>query len=95
MRAGDVMAGWQTFTGDDLTFDTRDSAPVVPKALVVEDSYEPFAHPRPERSWSETVIYEAHLKGLTMRHPACRRPSAGSTRRWPRPSCSTIWCGSA
>ncbi len=69
VRAADVMAGWQSFTGDDLTFDTRDSAPVVPKALVLDDAFDPFAHPRPGRTWSETVIYEAHLKGLTMRHP--------------------------
>lgn len=70
VRAADVMAGWQTFTGDDLTFDTRDSAPVVPKALVIADTFASFAHGQPNRAWSDTVIYEAHLKGLTMRHPS-------------------------
>jgi isoamylase len=67
LRASDVMAGYQPYTLDDSTFDSRDSAHVVPKALVVDPALDPFTAPRPNRSWSDTVIYEAHVRGLTMR----------------------------
>lgn len=46
-----------------------DSAPFVPKS-VVPDADTPWSGaPRPCRPWSETVIYEAHVKGLTRLHP--------------------------
>lgn len=69
VRTSDVMAGYQSITGDDRSFDNRDSAHVVPKALVVETAFEPFAHMPPRHPWSETIVYEAHARGLTMRHP--------------------------
>ncbi|PYE86008.1 glycogen debranching protein GlgX [Pseudoroseicyclus aestuarii] len=47
----------------DLSFDTRDSAPYMPRAVVTE---RPQVHPRrPGRPLEESVIYEAHVKGLT------------------------------
>ncbi len=51
----------------DLTFDRRDSASAMPKAVVPG-----FEHPcpdphKPRTPWADTVIYEAHLRGLTMR----------------------------
>lgn len=49
----------------DLSFDRRDSALAMPKAIVTEDSAVWGDHRRPNRGWSETVIYEAHLSGLT------------------------------
>jgi isoamylase len=52
----------------DLSLDPRDDAPFVPKAVVTAP-LPPLEGPRPARSWSETVIYEAHLKGLTKLHP--------------------------
>ena len=52
----------------DLSFDTRDSAGVVPKAVVSE--YGPGRADHPEHRMSKTVIYEGHVRGLTMRHPA-------------------------
>ena len=50
----------------DLSFDSRDSAPFVPKCVVSDP--ELFAHiePRADTDWSNTLIYEAHPKGLTM-----------------------------
>lgn len=47
--------------------DRRDSAPVMPRALVCE--IEKPQWQRPARPWSQTVIYEAHPRGLTMTHP--------------------------
>jgi isoamylase len=48
--------------------DARDSARFVPHAVLVPP---PVADldARPRVPWSESVIYEAHVRGLTMRHP--------------------------
>src|SRR6266545_4839774 len=55
--------------GQDLSRDDRDSAPFVPKSLVVDDAFD-WGNDRPlRRPWHETVIYETHVKGFTMRHP--------------------------
>jgi glycogen operon protein len=51
----------------DLSFDRRDSAFAVPKAVVTDEHFD-WGDDRPPRvPWGETVIYEAHLRGLTMR----------------------------
>ena len=56
---------------DDSCQDHRDSAPYVPKSVVVHDVF-PWGedHHRPHTPWSDTVIYELHVRGFTMRHPA-------------------------
>lgn len=46
-----------------------DSAPFVPKSIVPEVETPWAGAPSPRHSWSETVIYEAHVKGLTQLHP--------------------------
>ncbi|SEL94005.1 glycogen operon protein [Pseudoxanthomonas sp. GM95] len=53
----------------DLSFDERDSAPFMPKAVVVQDDYDWEGDERLLRPWSETVIYETHVRGYTKRHP--------------------------
>jgi glycogen operon protein len=63
----------------DLTIDRRDSAAAMPKAVVVDDRAYEWGGDRPlERPWSDTVIYEAHLKGLTQRHEAVPEPIRGT-----------------
>ncbi len=49
----------------DLSFDRRDSAPAMPKAVVTTGAFDWRGDRRPNTPWSETVIYEAHPKGLT------------------------------
>ncbi|KTR85198.1 glycogen debranching protein [Novosphingobium barchaimii] len=49
----------------DLALDKRDSAPAMPKAVVTHDFFDWSEDRRPNTPWSETVIYEAHAKGLT------------------------------
>jgi len=51
-------------------FDDRDSAPFVPKARVVAVLPPVEDFKRPGLKWSETVVYEAHVRGHTMQHPA-------------------------
>ncbi|MGY1693274.1 glycogen debranching protein GlgX [Geodermatophilus sp. SYSU D00814] len=57
------------FRPDAATPDGRDSAPFVPRGVVVHDSFPWDGDRRPGTSWSDTVIYEVHVKGATMRHP--------------------------
>jgi glycogen operon protein len=53
----------------DLSFDRRDSAFSVPKSVVWDDPFDWGDDQAPRTSWSDTVIYEAHLRGLTMHLP--------------------------
>ena len=46
-----------------------DSAPFVPRALVVDQRFDWGSSVRPETPWSETIIYEAHVRGATLLHP--------------------------
>jgi isoamylase len=47
-----------------------DSAPFVPKSVVINPFFD-WRHDRnPRIPWHETIIYEVHVKGFTMRHPA-------------------------
>ncbi len=62
----------------DLSFDERDSAPFVPKCLVVETQ---FAWKNPGRqriAWDRTMIYELHVRGFTKRHPAIPEAHRGT-----------------
>jgi glycogen operon protein len=55
---------------DDLSFDERDSAAFMPKCVVVDPNFDWKGQPRTRSvSWDRTVIYEAHVKGFTKRHP--------------------------
>ena len=54
----------------DLSFDERDSAPFVPKCVVVDSCYTWSRPSGPLVPWERTVFYEAHVRGFTMRHPA-------------------------
>ncbi|MBW3662866.1 MAG: glycogen debranching protein GlgX [Actinobacteria bacterium] len=49
--------------------DDRDSAPFVPKGVVVNPWFDWGEDRRPNTPWHDTVIYEAHVKGLTARQP--------------------------
>ena len=65
----DALFGYKV--GDDaqdLSFDDRDSAAFVPKCQVVDSAFTWGRWPD-RRPWHETVIYELHVKGFTMRHP--------------------------
>ncbi len=47
-----------------------DSAPHVPRSIVVDDTFNWGSDASPRTPWHETCIYEAHVRGLTMTHPA-------------------------
>jgi isoamylase len=55
---------------DDLSFSELDSAPFVPKSIVVDPYYDWEGVPPPQIPYHNSIIYEAHVKGLTATHPA-------------------------
>ena len=54
---------------EDLSFDRRDSAPGMLKAVVVDPAFTWGADRPPHTPWHRTIIYEVHVKGFTIRHP--------------------------
>ena len=66
-----AIFGYQMESMDDTTFDERDSAPFVPKCVVVDPNFDWSGEPgRTRTPWDQTIIYEAHVKGFTKLHPA-------------------------
>ena len=49
--------------------DYRDNAAIAPKCVVVVDHYDWEDDAPPRTPWGSTIIYEAHVKGLTYLHP--------------------------
>jgi isoamylase len=54
--------------GDDLTYNEVDSAPYVPKSVVVDTTFEWKESGRPRVAWDRTIIYETHVRGFTHQH---------------------------
>ncbi|WP_276088043.1 glycogen debranching protein GlgX [Pedobacter sp. JY14-1] len=54
---------------DDTVMSGTDSALFTPKAVVVDQNYDWEGVGAPKRNYHETIIYEAHVKGLTKLHP--------------------------
>jgi len=51
---------------EDLSFDRRDNARGMPKAVVMDETFNwGRRENRPNVAWEDTIIYEAHVKGLT------------------------------
>ena len=47
----------------------KDSAPYIPRSILVHDGFPWGGDHRPKVPWDDTVIYETHLRGSTMQHP--------------------------
>ena len=56
-------------TGDDMQFDERDSASGVPKCVVVEHAFDWGDDCPPATPLADSVIYEVHVKGFSIRNP--------------------------
>jgi glycogen operon protein len=74
-RAGSARA--------DLSFDRRDNARGMPKGMVIDEAFTWGPERRPSIPWEDTIIYEAHVKGLTRQRedvpPAWRGTFRGLT----------------
>jgi glycogen operon protein len=65
-----AVFGYTLESGDDTTFDERDSAPYMPKNVIVDPGFDWRGEPGRQRvPWEHTVIYETHVKGFTKLHP--------------------------
>jgi isoamylase len=53
----------------DLEIDESDDAAAIPKSVVVDETFDWGDDRLLGRRWANTVIYETHVKGFTMRHP--------------------------
>ena len=54
---------------DDLSLDTTDSAPFVPKSVVIDGHFDWGDDHPPRVPMHQSVIYETHVKGFTATHP--------------------------
>ncbi|MFN2463614.1 MAG: glycogen debranching protein GlgX [Candidatus Dormibacteria bacterium] len=54
---------------DDSSPSVLDSAPNVPRSVVIDPHFPWGEDHRPNVPWADTIIYEAHVKGFTQRHP--------------------------
>ncbi|NBC34464.1 MAG: glycogen debranching protein GlgX, partial [Alphaproteobacteria bacterium] len=75
----DALFGYQLGHPDeDLSFDDRDSGPYMPKCQVVASG--PLGkRPRPaQRLPHQSIIYEMHARGFTMRHPKVPEADRGT-----------------
>jgi glycogen operon protein len=62
----------------DLSIDRLDSAAGLPKCMVIDPAFT-WSDDRPPRiPWHRTLIYEAHVKGFTARHPKVPRELRGT-----------------
>jgi isoamylase len=66
------------FADPDNSRNDLDSAASVPKCVVVNPFFDWGNDRRPQTPWHRTVVYEAHVKGFTMRHPDVPEDLRGS-----------------
>ncbi|MCC6474497.1 MAG: glycogen debranching enzyme GlgX, partial [Burkholderiales bacterium] len=70
LRWSDALYGYTLGSEKaDLSCDRRNSAAGVPKSRVVDTAFTWGDDRRPHTPWHETVIYELHVRGFTVRHP--------------------------
>jgi len=66
----DALYGYDVHADDaDLSFSTVDSAPFAPLSRSLDTSFDWQGDTHPRTPLAETIIYEAHVKDLTQRHP--------------------------
>jgi isoamylase len=55
--------------GDDLVRSNLDSAGAVPRCVVVDEDFDWGDDAPPHTALADTLVYETHVRSLTMRHP--------------------------
>jgi isoamylase len=70
LRWSDSHFGYKVGSkNQDLSFDRRDSAPGMLKGVVADSAFTWGSDRPPNIPWHKSIIYETHVKGLTIRHP--------------------------
>ena len=63
-----------------------DSAPYMPRSVVCRDAFDWSGERRPDTALVDSVIYELHVKGHTMRHPQVPHELRGTYRALAHPA---------
>jgi glycogen operon protein len=63
-----------------------DSAPFMPKSVVVDPSFDWGGDAPPRTPWHKTIVYETHVKGFTKRHPDLPEETRGTYAGLAHPS---------
>ncbi len=78
LRSDPAIYGYTLGSPDaDLSFDTRDSAPFMPKCRVIDPAFTWGRDRSPRVPWERTIVYETHVRGFTKMHPAVPEPLRG------------------
>ncbi len=54
---------------EDLSFNDTDSAPFIPKCVVIDNAFDWEDDESPKIPYHKSIIYETHVKGFTKLHP--------------------------
>ena len=63
---------------EDLSYDWRDNAILMPKSRVIDPCFDWGDDRPPATAWNDSVLYELHVKGFTIRHPEVPESIRGS-----------------
>jgi isoamylase len=83
------------FAAPESSRNDLDSAPFVPKSVVINPFFDWGQDRRPKTPWHRTVVYETHVKGFTKTHPLVPAELRGTYAGWRTPSRSSICSASA
>ncbi|MFD2512334.1 glycogen debranching protein GlgX [Pontibacter locisalis] len=79
IRWHDSLFGYKLGHPDkDLSFSKQDSAPYLPKSVVIDTRFDWEGDSRPKTAYYKSVIYEAHVKGFTKLHPEIPKEIRGT-----------------
>jgi isoamylase len=77
-QAANVMPYVPDGDDADLYADDEDDAEAIPKCVVVDEGFDWEDARPPARPWTETIIYEAHVKGFTKLNEQVRADLRGT-----------------
>jgi isoamylase len=79
LKWGPELFGYQLDSPDkDLSFDDRDSAPLMLKCRVIDPAFTWGQERRPAVPWERTIVYEMHVKGFTKLNPRVPEAERGT-----------------
>jgi isoamylase len=67
--AFDGTVDWLSHPGTHRLADPTDTASLVPRSVAVDQSFDWGDDAPPRTSWTDTIVYEVHVKGATATHP--------------------------
>jgi len=78
VRPGPALYSYVTGSNDPAALNTDDSAPFMPRNVVINPYFDWAGDQLLRTPYHETLIYEAHVRGLTLHHPGVPPELRGS-----------------